>query len=336
MRLALAEAQKGVGATNPNPAVGAILVSAGKIVARGHHEGAGQPHAEVTCLQSATLPIRKGSVLYVTLEPCSTTGRTPPCTRAIIDAGIKEVVVGAIDVNPRHAGRGLDLLRAAGIKVRVGILERECTALNEAFNHWIQTKRPFVIAKCGMSLDGRLTRPDGEAQWITNEAAREHANRLRSEVDAVLVGAETVRQDNPRLTVRAVAAKRQPWRVVLTRSEKLPKRSHIFTDRFAERTLVFRDKKLKAVLTELGKREITSVLIEGGGDVLGQALDARLIDRLRIYLGPLLTGGPTLAFGGRGAGSTAEAARLLDPTYEKIGSDIYLTGKPVYGNPTSE
>ncbi len=336
MRLAFAEAQKGVGATSPNPAVGAVFVFGGKVVARGHHEGAGQPHAEVTCLQSAKLPIRKGSVLYVTLEPCSTTGRTPPCTQAIIDAGIKEVVVGAIDVNPRHAGRGLDLLRAAGIKVRVGILERECIALNEAFNHWIQTKRPFVIAKCGMSLDGRLTRPDGESQWITSEAAREHANRLRSEVDAILVGAETVRRDNPRLTVRAVPAKRQPWRVVLTRSEKLPQRSHIFTDRFADRTLVFRDKKLKAVLTELGKREITSVLIEGGGDVLGQALDARLIDRLRIYLGPLLTGGPTLAFGGRGAGCTVEAARLLDPTYEKVGSDIYLTGKPVYGNPASE
>ncbi|MEP6821747.1 MAG: bifunctional diaminohydroxyphosphoribosylaminopyrimidine deaminase/5-amino-6-(5-phosphoribosylamino)uracil reductase RibD [Chthoniobacterales bacterium] len=336
MRLALTEAHKGVGATSPNPAVGAVLVSAGKIVARGHHEGAGQPHAEVTCLQSAKVPIRKGSVLYVTLEPCSTTGRTPPCTQAIIDAGIKEVVVGAVDVNPRHAGRGLELLRAAGIKVRVGILEHECIALNEAFNHWIQTKRPFVIAKCGMSLDGRLTRPDGESQWITSEAAREHANRMRSEVDAILVGAETVRQDNPRLTVRAVTAKRQPWRIILTRSEKLPKRSHIFTDRFADRTLVFRDKKLRAVLKELGKREITSVLIEGGGDVLGQALDARLIDRLRIYLGPLLTGGPTLAFGGRGAGCTAEAARLLDPIYEKVGSDLYLTGKPIYGNPPSE
>ncbi len=336
MRLALGEAQKGVGATSPNPAVGAVLVVRGKVVARGHHEGAGKPHAEVTCLRSAETPVRKGSVLYVTLEPCSTTGRTPPCTQAIIAAGIKEVVVGAIDVNPRHGGRGLEVLRAAGIKVRVGILERECVALNEAFNHWIQTKRPFVIAKCGMSLDGRLTRPEGEPSWITSEAAREHANRFRSEVDAILVGAETVRRDNPRLTVRSGTAKRQPWRVVLTRSGDLPKRSHLFDDRFADRTLVFRDQKLKTVLTELGRREMTSVLIEGGGDVLGQALDARLIDRLRIYLGPLLTGGPTLAFGGRGVGSTIEAARLLDPVYEQIGSNIFLTGKPVYGNPVSE
>ncbi len=336
MRLALAEAAKGVGTTSPNPAVGAVLVSGGKVIARGHHEGAGQPHAEVTCLRAATVPIRKESVLYVTLEPCSTTGRTPPCTQAIIAAGIKRVVVGAIDVNPRHAGRGLAVLQATGIEIRVGILERECLALNEAFNHWIQTKRPFVIAKCGMSLDGKLTRPPGESRWITGEAAREHANRLRREVDAILVGAETIRQDDPRLTVRALPTERQPWRIVLTRSDDLPKNARVFTDRFKDRTLVFRRKNLQTVLTELGKREITSVLIEGGGDVLGQALDARLIDRLRIYLGPLLTGGPTIAFGGRGAGSTGEAARLLDPIYEKVGSDIYLTGKPIYDHSFSE
>ncbi|MEO5720205.1 MAG: bifunctional diaminohydroxyphosphoribosylaminopyrimidine deaminase/5-amino-6-(5-phosphoribosylamino)uracil reductase RibD [Chthoniobacterales bacterium] len=336
MRLALSEAEKGVGATSPNPAVGAVLVTGGTVVAQGHHQGAGQPHAEVACFESAKEPIQKSSVLYVTLEPCSTTGRTPPCTDAIIAAGVREVVVGAVDVNPRHAGRGVELLRAAGVKVHVGVLEHECIALNEAFNHWIQTKRPFVIAKCGMSLDGKLTRPPGEPTFLTGTAAREQANRLRKNVDAILVGAETVRQDNPRLTVRAVKTMRQPWRVVLTRSGKLPKRAHLFSDRFAERTLVFREKKLKTVLSELGKREITSVLIEGGGDVLGQALDERLIDRVEIYLGPLLTGGPVTAFGGRGAGSTAEAAHLREVRYEKIGPDIFLTGKPTYGSPPSE
>ncbi len=336
MRLALEEARKGAGATSPNPAVGAILVVKGKVVARGHHEGAGQPHAEAVCLAAAEASLQKKGVLYVTLEPCSTTGRTPPCTKAIIAAGIREVVIGTIDVNPRHGGRGIKVLEAAGIKVRVGVLEQECRALNEAFNHWIQTRRPYVIAKCGMSLDGRLTRPPEEKQWLTSEAAREHANRFRLHVDAILVGAETVRKDNPRLTVRAVPTKRQPWRVVLTRSGELPPRSHLLKDRHAERTLVFRDKTLPAVMEELGRREITSVLIEGGGDILGQALDARVIDRVHIYLGPLLTGGPVVSFGARGFGSTLEAARLHDVRYERIGSDIFYSGKPIYGTPRSE
>ena len=336
MRLALAEARKGLGCTSPNPAVGAVLISAGKIIARGHHRGAGQPHAEVACLRSINTPIPKTAVLYITLEPCSTTGRTPPCTEAIIAAGIRHVVIGAIDVNPRHRGRGIKMLRAAGVDVRSGIMEQECMALNEMFNHWIQTKRPFVIAKCGLSLDGKLTRPSDESQWITSAAARAHANCFRSQVDAILVGAETVRSDNPRLTVREVRTARQPWRVVMTRSGRLPKRANLFTDRYADRTLVFRDQTLPAVLAQLGEKEITSVLIEGGGDVLGQALDARLIDRVQIYLGPLLTGGPIVAFGARGAGSTAEAAHLRDVKYERIGSDIFLTGKPTYGNPPSE
>lgn len=336
MSLALAEARRGVGRTSPNPAVGAVLVADDRVIARGHHSEAGKPHAEVACLRAAKSPIPKDAVLFVTLEPCSTAGRTPPCVKAIIAAGIREVVVGAIDVNPRHSGRGLEMLRAAGVKIHTGVLEKECQILNEAFNHWIQTKRPFVIAKCGMSLDGKLTRPPGESQWITSAAARKRANQMRTQVDAILVGAETVRKDDPRLTVRAVRTKRQPWRVVLTRSGKLPKRAHLFTDRFADRTLVFQNRTLKSVLTELGKREITSVLIEGGGDVLSQALDARVIDRVQIYIGPILTGGPILAFGGRGAGATEEAAQLQDAKYEKIGSDILVSGKIAYGIPTFE
>lgn len=336
MRMAINEAGKGLGHTSPNPAVGSVLVTGGKVMARGHHRGAGQPHAEVACLAAAKGPIPRDAVLYVTLEPCSTTGRTPPCTNAILAAGIREVVVGAIDPNPRHAGLGIQILRAAGVKVRSGVMEPHCTALNEIFNHWIKTSRPFVIVKCGMSLDGRLTRPPGESQWITSAAARAHAQRLRHQVDAIVVGAETVRSDNPRLTVRTPRSPRQPWRVVLTRSGKLPSNAHLFTDRFADRTLVFRNQTLRAVLARLGKREITSVLIEGGGDVLGQALDARLIDRVQIYFGSILTGGPVVAFGGRGAASTAQAARLHEVKYEKVGSEIFLSGKPTYENPSSE
>ncbi|HMJ05515.1 MAG TPA: bifunctional diaminohydroxyphosphoribosylaminopyrimidine deaminase/5-amino-6-(5-phosphoribosylamino)uracil reductase RibD [Chthoniobacterales bacterium] len=336
MRLALAEARKGVGRTSPNPAVGAVLVIDGKVIAHGHHREAGKPHAEVECLRSIVQPIPKRAVLYVTLEPCSTIGRTPPCTEALIEAGIANVVVGAIDVNPSHSGRGLDALRRAGIAVRSGVLASECVALNEAFNHWIRTKRPLVIAKCGMSLDGRLTRPPGESRWITSAAARKHANRLRATVDAILIGAETLRADDPRLTVRGLRGARQPWRVVLTRSERLPAHAHLFTDRFAKRTFVFRDQPLATVLAQLGEQEITSVLIEGGGDVLGQALDARLVDRVQIYLGPMLTGGPVWAFGARGAGSTQEATRLHEVKYERIGQEIFLSAKATVENHISE
>ena len=336
MRAALAEARKGVGRTSPNPAVGAVLVAGSEIIARGHHRGAGLPHAEIECLTQLARAVPKNAVLYVTLEPCSTVGRTPPCTAAVIEAGLRHVVVGAIDVNPQHAGRGLQALEAAGISVRSGVLAEECAAINESFNKWIQTKRPFVIAKCGMSLDGRLTRPPGEERWLTSAASRQRANRLRAEVDAILVGAKTVRADNPRLTVRGVRGARQPWRVVLTRSGRLPKEAHIFTDRFAERTLAFRDKPLDQVLVELGARDVTSVLIEGGGEILGQALDAKLIDRIQIYLAPLFTGGSVIAFPGVGAGATAEALRLREARYEKIGADIFVTGKATYGGEGGE
>lgn len=328
MAAALREARRAAGRTSPNPAVGAVVVHENRIIARGHHRAAGMPHAEAECIAKLCGKAPRGAALYVTLEPCSTTGRTPPCTQAIVEAEFASVVVGAIDVNPLHAGRGLALLREAGIDVRSGILGEECARLNEAFNHWVQTRRPFVIAKCGMSLDGRLTRPPGERRWLTSAAARAHANSFRSQVDAILIGAETLRADNPRLTARASGPKRQPWRVVWTRSGRLPRRAHLFSDRFAERTLVFRNVPLEEVLRELGHREITSLLIEGGGDVLGQALDTRLINRLHLYLAPLFTGGPVPAFAAGGAGHTGEALRLADVRYERIGAVIFLTGSP--------
>lgn len=329
MAAALREARKASGRTSPNPAVGALLVHQDRIIARGHHRAAGLPHAEAVCIAASKGRAPRGTTLYVTLEPCSTTGRTPPCTQAIIAAGILRVVVGAIDVNPRHAGRGLALLQKAGIEVQSGVLAEECARLNETFNHWVLTRRPFVIAKCGMSLDGRLTRPPGESQWLTSAAARTHANRLRGEVDAILVGAETVRADNPRLTARVGKPRRQPWRIVWTRSGRLPRAAHLFCDRFAERTLVFRNTSLDEMMRALGEKEITTLLIEGGGEVLGEALDAQLIQRVHIYLAPLFTGGPVPAFAARGAGSTGEGVRLEEVRYEKLGAEILLTGKPV-------
>ena len=328
MRAALKEAEKAEGQTSPNPAVGAVLVIDNQIVAKGHHQGPGHEHAEIECLRSFDAPVPARATLYVTLEPCSTVGRTAPCTDAILKAGVGKVVVGAVDLNPRHSGNGIRQLQNAGVKVREGILATECARLNEAFNKWIVTQRPFVIAKCGMSLDGRLTRPPGEPRWITGPSVRRHAHQLRARVDAILVGAETVRVDNPRLTVRGVRSVRQPWRVVSTHSGKLPRRAHLFSDRLAARTLVYIRKSLASVLKDLGKRSVTSVLVEGGGEVLGEALDARLIDKVQIYLGPILTGGPVIAFPGRGVGRTATAIRLNRVSYERIGGNICITAYP--------
>jgi diaminohydroxyphosphoribosylaminopyrimidine deaminase / 5-amino-6-(5-phosphoribosylamino)uracil reductase len=328
MRVALNEAKKALGQTSPNPAVGAVLVVGNRIVAKGHHRGAGRDHAEVECLRNFGAPLPARATLYVTLEPCSTEGRTAPCTDAILQAGVSNVVVGAIDVNPRHSGRGIMQLRNAGVSVREGVLADDCAQINEAFNKWIVTGRPFVIAKCGMSLDGRLTRPPGESRWITGPSARRHAHQLRIQVDAILVGAETVRADNPRLTVPGVRGGRQPWRVVLTRSGRLPRRAQLFSDRFSSRTLIYQRQSLAAVFKNLGKRGVTSVLIEGGGDVLGQAVDARVIDKLQVYLGPILTGGPVIAFPGRGAKTAANALRLRRVSYQQIGQSVCITAYP--------
>jgi diaminohydroxyphosphoribosylaminopyrimidine deaminase/5-amino-6-(5-phosphoribosylamino)uracil reductase len=331
MRVALAEARRGLGQTSPNPAVGAVIVRARKIIARGYHHRAGLPHAEIEALRALSKPaLAKGATIYVTLEPCSTHGRTPPCVEAIIAAGFKRVVIGTIDPNPSHAGRGVKLLQDAGIAVTAGVLEAECRALNAAFNHWIVTKMPLVIAKAGMSLDGRITRPPGEGQWLTNAAARKDAHRLRAQVDAILIGAETLRKDNPRLTVRGVRGARQPWRFVVTRSGKLPQDAHLFTDEHRERTLVYQGKSLRTVLRDLGKRQITSVMIEGGGGVLGEAFDRRLVQRVHFYLAPLLCGGPAVVVKGLGVGSNAEAATVRNATYTPLGDNLRLTGEVEY------
>jgi diaminohydroxyphosphoribosylaminopyrimidine deaminase/5-amino-6-(5-phosphoribosylamino)uracil reductase len=328
MRAALNEAKKALGQTSPNPAVGAVLVVGNRIVARGHHRGAGRDHAEVECLRNFAAPLPARATLYVTLEPCSTEGRTAPCTHAILQAGVRNVVLGAIDVNPRHSGKGIVQLRNAGVRVRDGVLADECAKINEAFNKWIVTGRPFVIAKCGMSLDGRLTRPAGESHWITGRSARRHAHQLRARVDAILVGAKTVRADNPRLTVRGVRSTRQPWRIILSCSGKLPQHAHLFSDRFSSRTLIYQRKSLATVLKNLGERGVTSVLIEGGGEVLGQALDARLVDKVQLYLGPILTGGSLIAFPGSGAENAASALRLRGVSYEQVGQSVCITAYP--------
>lgn len=329
MKMALALARKGLGQTSPNPAVGAVVVRKGKVLGRGYHKGAGLPHAEVEALRACTGPVR-GATLYVTLEPCSTHGRTPPCVEAILDAGFARVIIGAIDPNPKHAGRGVALLRKAGVEVVVGVLGQECAWLNREFNKWIVTGLPYVYAKAGMSLDGRISRPPGESQRITSVASRAHAQQLRARVDAILIGAETLRRDNPKLTVRGIPGAKQPWRVVMTKSGNLPPEAHLFTDRFRDKTLVFKGKSLRAVLKELGKRQVTSVMIEGGMRMLGEAFDKQLIDAVHLYMAPVLLGGPTVAIGGRGVAAISDAPRVIDPKYELVGSDLHLCGQLDY------
>jgi diaminohydroxyphosphoribosylaminopyrimidine deaminase/5-amino-6-(5-phosphoribosylamino)uracil reductase len=332
MRLALREARRGVGRTSPNPVVGAVIVSArGKLLAKGWHRAAGCPHAEVEAIRRLARPaLARGAMLYVTLEPCSTQGRTPPCVDAIIAAGFARVIVAAIDPNPAHAGRGLTTLRAAGVEVAQGVLGAEAAALNRAFNQWIVTGLPLVIAKCALSLDGRITRLPSEGPWLTSERSRADAHRLRAQVDAILIGAGTLRADNPRLTVRGVRGARQPWRVVLTRSGDLPADAHLFTDEHRERTLVYKKRSLPVVLRDLGARGVTSVLIEGGMQVLGEAFDRRLVDRVRFYIAPLLLGGPKLSIGGRGAASSLAAPVIVYPEYRRIGGDLVLSGDVRY------
>jgi diaminohydroxyphosphoribosylaminopyrimidine deaminase / 5-amino-6-(5-phosphoribosylamino)uracil reductase len=327
MRIALMEARKGLGTTNPNPAVGAVIVKDGRLLARAYHRRTGRPHAEIEVLRRLPGEYHaQDATLYVTLEPCSTTGRTPPCTEAIIRSGIRRVVVGAIDPNPNHKGRGLDRLREEGISVTAGVLGRACEALNAGFNRWIVTRRPWVIAKIAQSLDGRISRPPRESQWLTGESARHRTHQLRSTVHAILVGAETVRQDNPLLTVRNIRGARQPWRVVLTHSGNLPATAHVFSDSYRDRTIVFRDRSWDEILTELGHLGVTRLLVEGGGNVLGQLFDQHRVDELWSFYAPLLTAGDKPSLGGSGVSSNELAISLLETKFERFGDDVLVRG----------
>lgn len=332
MEAALGEARKGIGCTHPNPAVGAIIVKDRRVLSRGWHRAAGLPHAEIEAIAGLKNPDdARGATLYVTLEPCSTHGRTPPCTEAIIRTGIRRVVFGSLDPNPRHAGRAVRILDAAGILVTTGILASECAAINEAWNKWIATGIPFVIAKAGMSLDGRISSPPGR-RWITSEASRHDAMALRASCGAILVGGETVRTDNPRLTIRGMSGVKQPLRAVWTRSGNLPPGSRIFTDRHRAKTVVFREMSLRRVLKELGKMGVHSVLIEGGGRTLGEAFDRGLVNRAVFYIAPVLTGGGVASVGGRGVNSNERGWRLEAPAYCMTAGDLRVEGTVLYKN----
>lgn len=311
MRRALALARRGAGRTSPNPCVGAVVASNGKIIGEGWHRRAGEAHAEVEALRGVKA---RGATLYVTLEPCCTHGRTPPCTDAIIGAGIRRVVVAATDPNPKHRGRGLRLLRKAGVQVEAGLLAQEATALNPAFNKWITTGMPLVIAKAALSLDGKMATRTGDSKWITSEASRRVAHQLRAQVDAVMVGGRTVIADNPQLTVRHGVRGKQPWRVVVGRC---PRTAKVFTDALRNRTIHFNTRNLWAVLRSLGRLGITSVLIEGGPTLLSAAFDAGLVDRVAFFFAPKVIAGS----------AKVKGAVPVRGAWRKIGAEILFEGE---------
>ena len=354
MRQALALAREGLGLTNPNPLVGAVIVRDGEIVGRGCHQRAGMEHAEILALRQAGERAR-GATLYVNLEPCCHTGRTAPCTRALIAASLNRVVAGIEDPNPLVAGRGVHELREAGIQVSVGVLEGECRQLNEVFIKYISTGSPFVTAKVAMTLDGKIATRTGESRWITGEAARQKAHQLRSQVDAILVGARTVQTDDPELTVRLPGRTwpRQPLRVILDSKLSISLVYKVFqdgqntlvvcTEQAPAERLVALEKKgiswlilpsqegrvdLSALVQELGKRTISHLLIEGGGEVIGVALKARIVDKVVFFIAPKILGGGAAvpAVGGPDLDCLAEASSLTGVTVDRVGEDILVAG----------
>ncbi len=333
MQLAIAEAKKATGLTSPNPTVGAVIVKAGEIFGTGWHRKAGLPHAEREAIADATsrheMAALKGATIYITLEPCSTTGKTPACVDGIIEAGFSKVIYGATDPNPAHAGRANSLLRSHDIEVVSGVEEEACKALIQTFAKRITTGLPWVIAKTAISLDGRITRPSTEGQWLTGAEAKTEVHQIRSSIDAIITGGKTVRKDNPSLTVRDEAfrpEKLQPYRVILTQSGKssLPKDSNLFTDEHADRTIIHEDKTLTKSLQALAKLGCNSVVLECGGILMRQFLEQGLIDELALFIAPIFTGGPDHGFG---IGEHLERSQFLNnATHKKLGNDIFIRG----------
>lgn len=345
MARALELAARGRGRTSPNPMVGCVVVRDGKIIGEGWHERAGEPHAEVIALRHAGDV--SGATVYVSLEPCAHHGKTPPCVDLLTQRKPRRVVAAMQDPNPKVAGKGIEALRAAGVETEVGLLESEARQLNEAFIKHITTGMPFVIAKCAMSLDGKIATRTGDSKWVTGETARAYVHKLRNEVDAILVGSRTVMLDDPSLTTRLPEGDtRDPIRVIVDAAEYLSadrKVFHLDSDAptwvaVAEgRTAEGADQVLQvpralggidfwALMQELGKRNITTVLIEGGGSTHASAFEAGIVDKVLFFVAPKIVGGQDAitAVEGRGVEFMAEALPLRDMKATSIGEDLLI------------
>jgi diaminohydroxyphosphoribosylaminopyrimidine deaminase/5-amino-6-(5-phosphoribosylamino)uracil reductase len=364
MNLALELAARGRGWTSPNPMVGAVVVRQGRIVGRGYHEAAGKAHAEVNALAEAGAAA-KGAVLYVTLEPCNHQGRTPPCTERILAAGISRVAAAMADPNPDVRGGGAEHLRRQGVAVTLGVCEAEARRLNESYLKYVRTKLPFVIVKCAATLDGRIATRTGDSRWVTGPRSRRFVHRLRHAVDGIMVGIGTVRCDDPRLTARLDGEPvRNPVRIVLDTQLSIGETARVLAPGADAATVIvtgataLADKAakadrirsaaahvdtvacavtenridLEALMRRLGRRGITSLLIEGGAGVIGAALRARIVDKLLFFFAPKLLGGddgvPVCT--GPGAAAMGEALRVADIRTRRFEDDVLIEGYPVY------
>ena len=360
MTAALRLAAKGCGTASPNPMVGAIVVKRGRVVGQGYHARPGLPHAEALALARAGRQAR-GGTLYVTLEPCCHLNkRTAPCVPAILRSGVRRVVIAQRDPNRLVNGRGVAALRRAGMSVTLGVARDEAEAFNQAYRYWVRTRRPFVILKAGMTLDGQIATSSGEAKWITSEPSRREVHHLRAQVDAVMVGVGTVLSDNPSLTARIGArltrlAGRQPLRVVVDSRLRMPLNARILRRAAHSRTLIAVTNaapttrrlalqrqgveivvlpsasgrvSLPALMRELGKRGITSLLVEGGAEVNAAMLRGKLVQRVRLYIAPSLLGGSDAKgmLGGKSPGSLAAALRLRNVLTRSVGGDLVVEG----------
>lgn len=355
MRIALEEATKGLGRTSPNPAVGAVLVKGGRIIARGFTQPAGQAHAEVMALRAAG-PRARGADLYTTLEPCNHYGRTPPCTLAILEAGVRRVISASWDPNPKVNGKGIAKLRRHGVEVLTGVLEEEADHLNRAFFKAIGTGLPYVTLKAAATLDGKLATATGDSRWVTGEPARAWVHQLRNRVDVILVGANTVRLDDPQLTTRlSGGGGRDAVRVVVDSHLSLKPKHTIFTQRSTSKTVLatledpegrkarrfteqgvevwhVREKRgrvdLKALLARLAQQGLNHVLVEGGAEIYGSFLRERLADELALFLAPKLVGSQGLSWSGElGVKRMSDALALKNVTFERLGEDLLLQAR---------
>jgi diaminohydroxyphosphoribosylaminopyrimidine deaminase/5-amino-6-(5-phosphoribosylamino)uracil reductase len=357
IRLALKLARKGLGATSPNPMVGAVVVKGNTIVGQGYHHRAGEPHAEILALRQAGAKAR-GATLYLNLEPCDHFGRTPPCTRAILQAGIRRVVAGMKDPNPLVSGGGIRRLRRAGVRVDVGILEKECRELNAPFCKYITRKRPFVTLKAAASLDGKVATRSGDSRWISSETSRNYVHRLRQAMDAVMVGIGTVLKDDPLLTVRLPGGgkSRQPLRVIVDSRLRIPLHSQLVRTAGQYPTLVATTQaaslsrmrrlaaanvgvatiakdvrghvSLSGLMKELARRGVVSLLLEGGSTLNASALREGVVDRLLFFLAPKIIGGQGApgVIGGDGTLRIKDAEPVEILKVRRIGPDILIEG----------
>lgn len=355
MQMALELAAKARGRTSPNPMVGAVLVKDGEVVGKGYHAKAGGAHAEVVALADAK-ERAKDATVYVTLEPCCHHGRTGPCTEALIKAGVKRVVAAMLDPNPLVAGQGLNILRDAGIEVKSGLLEEAARELNEVFIKYITTKKPFVVLKAATSLDGKIATASGESKWITSSEARAYGHRLRDQYDAILVGVNTVLADNPSLTARLPEGRgKDPSRIIVDSLARTPTASQVLLQESAAHTIIATNEAapverraslmaagaeiivvpgagpgvdLAKLMELLGEKQISSVLIEGGGKISGSALKAGIVDKIAWFMAPKIIGGD-LAPGpvrGEGIKSLQDATQIYHMSVQQLGTDYLITG----------